>query len=139
LEHFKQQGKLEKEHALELIHKAKALFKAEPNTLQNIKPPVYIVGDVHGQFYVRFFTFLLFFCLPWLIFNGVSFRMWLHFSICVLLRGMEVNVRHRGKVHFLRATADSFLRAIFGRLCRQRIFQVFSNIFSSAVHPPKLT
>eukprot|EP01122_Echinamoeba_exundans_P008298 TRINITY_DN2731_c0_g2_i3.p1 TRINITY_DN2731_c0_g2~~TRINITY_DN2731_c0_g2_i3.p1 ORF type:complete len:358 (+),score=51.67 TRINITY_DN2731_c0_g2_i3:98-1171(+) len=51
LEHFKQQGKLEKEHALELIHKAKALFKAEPNVLQNIKPPVYIVGDVHGQFY----------------------------------------------------------------------------------------
>lgn len=45
-----EQGKLDKEVALELVRKSSLIFDKEPNMLR-IEGKVTIVGDVHGQFY----------------------------------------------------------------------------------------
>ena len=44
------EGKLGKKELLDIINQSISVFKLEPNIL-NIKDPVTIVGDIHGQFY----------------------------------------------------------------------------------------
>ena len=48
--HFQREGRLTVECANELIKRAKALFKTEPNLLV-LEAPIYVCGDIHGQFY----------------------------------------------------------------------------------------
>ncbi|OMJ75859.1 hypothetical protein SteCoe_24923 [Stentor coeruleus] len=49
-DHLAQEGTLTKSSAIYLISQAKFLFQAEKNILE-IKDPVVVVGDLHGQFY----------------------------------------------------------------------------------------
>ncbi|OMJ71377.1 hypothetical protein SteCoe_30439 [Stentor coeruleus] len=49
-DHLSQEGQLLKSSAIYLISQAKFLFQAERNILE-LKDPVVIVGDLHGQFY----------------------------------------------------------------------------------------
>jgi len=48
--HFSHEGKLTSECAIELIHRAKAIFRSEPNIV-TVDPPSIVVGDLHGQFH----------------------------------------------------------------------------------------
>ena len=50
LDHLKSEGRLELECAHHLLKKATNLLYAEP-TLLTLEAPIYIVGDIHGQFY----------------------------------------------------------------------------------------
>ena len=47
---FSKQSRMELGEAIILIDKAKAIMTREPNVLQ-LKAPVIVVGDIHGQFY----------------------------------------------------------------------------------------
>jgi diadenosine tetraphosphatase ApaH/serine/threonine PP2A family protein phosphatase len=47
---FKSQMRLAQDEALAIIKKAEAIMKKEPNLLE-LKPPIIIVGDIHGQFF----------------------------------------------------------------------------------------
>ena len=48
--HFQREGRLSIECATELIERSKELFKNEPNLLE-LEAPIYVCGDIHGQFY----------------------------------------------------------------------------------------
>lgn len=47
-EHLLKEGRLTQDAALELIHRATAIIKAEPNMLE-LKYPITVCGDIHGQ------------------------------------------------------------------------------------------
>ena len=48
--HFLAEGKLSKPDLVELVTNVTKVFRDEPNFLQ-LKEPIVIVGDIHGQFY----------------------------------------------------------------------------------------
>ncbi|BFU20181.1 Ser/Thr protein phosphatase, putative [Entamoeba histolytica HM-1:IMSS-B] len=48
--HFQREGKLTVECAAELISRAKTILSSEPNLLV-LQAPIYVCGDIHGQFY----------------------------------------------------------------------------------------
>eukprot|EP00930_Biecheleria_cincta_P014822 TRINITY_DN1258_c1_g1_i1.p1 TRINITY_DN1258_c1_g1~~TRINITY_DN1258_c1_g1_i1.p1 ORF type:complete len:550 (-),score=116.28 TRINITY_DN1258_c1_g1_i1:175-1761(-) len=50
LAHLTLEGALAQELLLEVIQKASALFREEPNLLK-LNDPITVVGDIHGQFY----------------------------------------------------------------------------------------
>jgi len=54
MEHFRRQGKLIHSAAIKLIQDTEQAFRGEENLLNLAPPypPLYIVGDLHGQFYV---------------------------------------------------------------------------------------
>jgi len=47
-EHLLKEGRLTQDAALDLIHRASAIIKAEPNMLE-LKYPITVCGDIHGQ------------------------------------------------------------------------------------------
>src|SRR4051812_35220833 len=49
-EHLLKEGRLTMDAALDLIHRATAIIKAEPNMLE-LKYPITVCGDIHGQFF----------------------------------------------------------------------------------------
>jgi len=49
-EHLLKEGRLTKDAALDLIHRASAIIKSEPNMLE-LKYPITVCGDIHGQFF----------------------------------------------------------------------------------------
>ena len=49
-EHLLKEGRLTQDAALELIHRATAIIKSEPNMLE-LKYPITVCGDIHGQFF----------------------------------------------------------------------------------------
>ena len=46
-----------KEHILELVNECTQIFAAQPIVIKEIRPPVKIIGDLHGQYIdlMRFF------------------------------------------------------------------------------------
>jgi len=48
--HLQKEGQLDKSCIMQLISSTKVLFRREPN-LMEVKDPVVIVGDIHGQFF----------------------------------------------------------------------------------------
>ncbi len=66
MHHFKREGRLSKEHVLDIIKQATLIYsmlfppktqyeklESEPNVL-TIDDPITVVGDIHGQFYDLF-------------------------------------------------------------------------------------
>ena len=54
MEHQKQEKKLHKKYALEILYKVREIFKAEPSVVDVAIPEdkhVTVCGDVHGQYY----------------------------------------------------------------------------------------
>ncbi|KAG6856514.1 hypothetical protein H0H87_003602 [Tephrocybe sp. NHM501043] len=49
-DHFLREGRLTEEQALYIVERATELLKTEPN-LMEVKSPVTICGDIHGQYY----------------------------------------------------------------------------------------
>eukprot|EP00916_Digyalum_oweni_P004267 GHVL01007523.1.p1 GENE.GHVL01007523.1~~GHVL01007523.1.p1 ORF type:complete len:230 (-),score=33.83 GHVL01007523.1:295-984(-) len=49
-DHLVKEGRIKKEHCLELITKASEIISNEPNLLK-LKDPITVVGDIHGQFF----------------------------------------------------------------------------------------
>jgi len=49
-EHLLKEGRLTQDAALDLIHRASAIIKSEPNMLE-LKYPITVCGDIHGQFF----------------------------------------------------------------------------------------
>jgi serine/threonine-protein phosphatase 2B catalytic subunit len=49
-EHFKKEGLLNMEDAMQIIQRATALYKKEPNLL-HVNDPITVCGDIHGQYY----------------------------------------------------------------------------------------
>lgn len=49
-DHLKQEGRVPKDHCLEIVRAAGDIFMREPNLL-DLMDPVTIIGDIHGQFY----------------------------------------------------------------------------------------
>lgn len=47
--HFSQEGRLKKKHAIEIIQRAKKILSQEPNLLQ-LQEPITVCGDIHGQY-----------------------------------------------------------------------------------------
>lgn len=50
-QHFLKEGRLAISDAIELIRRATDVFSEEPNLLQNLKEPINVIGDIHGQYY----------------------------------------------------------------------------------------
>merc|ERR1719162_1688361 len=50
LAHLTGEGALAQELLLDIIQKASALFREEPNLLK-LNDPITVVGDIHGQYY----------------------------------------------------------------------------------------
>jgi serine/threonine-protein phosphatase 2B catalytic subunit len=48
---LQREGRLEIDAALELVKMGGDVFRKEPNIFQDVKYPITVCGDIHGQFF----------------------------------------------------------------------------------------
>ncbi|KAH3757899.1 calcineurin catalytic subunit A [Pelomyxa schiedti] len=137
--HISREGKLEVSAAVELIHQCKAILASEPNVLE-LKAPLTIFGDLHGQFYDLYATLgdLKSLANTQLLFLGDYVDRG-NFSIEIMFLLMALKIQYPNNVWLLRGNHETRMMAeymTFALECEHKyscdtLYQEFALLFDT--------